>query len=203
MKFLKNLYEIASSDAHPAITWNKEGNGIVILDKLRFIQESLPRICKTDEYGTFIRQLNNYGFAKVKAHDIDEFINDRFRKNSPETLALLKRKTTTEKAPDLLNIYDNQQTLYTNVSHLNEINRKLLNEMYYLKEKVSQQEKTINELVKAFINLFNKPETRLEKLQIADPEKKAMAHLAEISDANEDTEDSAIDAFLDDEFGRV
>ncbi|KAI5191731.1 hypothetical protein NECID01_1612 [Nematocida sp. AWRm77] len=215
MKFLKNLHAVASSEQHPSIVWNKQGNGVVVLDKTVFIRDSLPQICKTDEYGTFIRQLNNYGFTKVKSYCTDEFVNEKFQKDVPETMSLLRRRTLSEKGSDVCTLAENQKVLYANMSHLNEINRKLLNEVYYLKEKVSRQESTINDLVKAFINIFNKKDLPAEKLQIEeDRGNKAISHLTEVLDLDrdldaspsnkkEDTDNAAIDAFLNDEFGGI
>ncbi|KAI5187126.1 hypothetical protein NEHOM01_1952 [Nematocida homosporus] len=156
IKFLKNLYAVASSGAHSAIQWNNQGNGILILDKNRFIRESLPSICKSDEYGTFIRQLNNYGFSKVKTGGVDEFVNEHFQKDSPESLLQLKRRNFTEKTVDLQALQNNQYQLHASMCEINEVNRSLLQELYHLKGKVEQQEKTINELVRAFIRIFNK-----------------------------------------------
>lgn len=210
MKFLKNLYEVVSSDTHKSIEWNAQGNGIVILDKSEFMQNSLPTICKTDEYGTFIRQLNNYGFSKVKNANRDEFINERFLRDAPEMLSLLKRKNFSEKLPDMLTIQNNQRMLYSNITNINELNSKLLTEVYYLKEKVTQQEKTINELIRAFIHIFNTQEVKPGKLRIEDsnPDSHLKNILMDLSDKqeskdNKNTEDINIDAFLDEEFDRV
>jgi len=167
-RFLKALFEAASSDKHRSIVWNQAGNGLVILDKLDFIKNTLPLICKTDEYGTFIRQLNNYGFSKIKSGNSDEFVNERFLRSSPESLVLLRRKVVPEKdkANELRVLHENQETLQSNMEVLNDINKKLLNEMYYLKERVQRQERTINELVKALFHIFNKKESGRGNLKI-------------------------------------
>lgn len=163
MKFLKNLHAIASSDEHPAIEWNKAGNGVVIVDKNRFMRESLPSICKSDEYGTFIRQLNNYGFSKTKTNGRDEFINENFSKDSPDSLMFIRRKNFSERqSTDLTMLQQSQYQLHSNVCTISEINKQLMHELYYLKEKVNQHEKAINDLVRAFIRVFNKQDQILK-----------------------------------------
>lgn len=161
MKFLRNLYRIVESEKHPSITWNEKGNGILILDKQVFIAQSLPSICKSDEYGTFVRQLNNYGFSKTKQNDIDEFVHPRFLKGKFEEIEELKRKNHVKKQPEFQLLHHNQQVLNANILSINDVNKKLVTEVYHLKERVNQQERTINELISAFIRLFNKQEPTL------------------------------------------
>lgn len=161
MKFLRNLYRIVESEKHPSITWNEKGNGILVQDKQMFIAQSLPSICKSDEYGTFVRQLNNYGFSKTKQNDVDEFVHPRFLKGKFEEVEELKRKTHVKKQPEFQLLHHNQQVLNANILTINDVNKKLVTEVYHLKEKVNQQERTINELISAFIRLFNKQEPTL------------------------------------------
>ncbi|KAI5181374.1 heat shock transcription factor 1 [Nematocida sp. AWRm80] len=185
VKFLKNLYSILSSDYHRSIEWNKEGNGLVILNKAEFIKHTLPILCKSDEYGTFLRQLSNYGFSKIKNQMVDEFVNNKFLRDDPASLDLLRRKHSTDKSIDVEKevqvIQNNQQVLHSNMVSISNINRELLNEVYYLKDRVAQQDRTINELVKAFIRLFNKTDIKKEAFQLPDKE----GHLKEIEHKEE------------------
>lgn len=161
-KFLKNLHTVASSQKYQSISWNSQGNGVIIKDKSLFIEEALPLICKSDEYGTFIRQLNNYGFSKTKNHGVDEFVNESFHKDNPDNLNQIRRRNPVEKPLDLHLIQRNQNTLHSNLYTMNEMNKRLVEEVYKLKDKVDRHEKTINELVKAFITMFNKRQIKEE-----------------------------------------
>lgn len=203
MKFLRNLYTVVCSESHPSIGWNEEGNGFLILDKAEFMKTTFPKLCKSDEYGTFIRQLNNYGFTKEKRLGVDEFVNSKFIRGSPHLLEFLKRKSSTpaESTPDLVVLENNQAFLHNNMSAINEINRKLASDVYILKKKVDQQDRTINELVRAFIRIFNKQETKKEALQIEDnTELKTL--LSDIPPSAE-AEDISIDEFLNNEFDQI
>ncbi|KAI5170717.1 hypothetical protein NEFER03_0176 [Nematocida sp. LUAm3] len=190
MKFLKNLHTVASSQKYQSISWNSKGNGIIIRDKALFIEEALPLICKSDEYGTFIRQLNNYGFSKTKNHGVDEFINETFHKDNPDALNQVKRKHPSEKPVDLHLIQRNQNTIHSNLYTMNEMNKRLVEEVYKLKDKVDRHEKTINELVKAFITMFNKRQIKEEHPRI---------------EGKESPKDSSLDLdlFLDDEYSGI
>ncbi|KAI5191430.1 heat shock transcription factor 1 [Nematocida minor] len=202
MKFLRNLYTVVCSDEYPSIAWNEEGNGFMILDKAEFMRTTFPKLCKSDEYGTFIRQLNNYGFSKEKRLGLDEFVNSKFIRGSPHLLEYLKRKTLlpAEKSSDLFDLKTSQAHLHSNMGAINEINRKLANEVYILKKKVDQQDRTINELVRAFIRIFNKQDAKKETLQIED-NSEIKNILTDMPPA--DVEDISIDEFLNNEFDQI
>ncbi|KAH9385560.1 heat shock transcription factor 1 [Nematocida major] len=204
LKFLRNLYTVVSSSEHPSIGWNEEGNGFVILDKAGFMQKTFPLLCKSDEYGTLIRQLNNYGFSKEKRLGLDEFVNSRFIRGSPHMLEHIKRKTSVshEKSPNMAIIQDNQALLHSNMSAINEINRKLASDVFLLRKKVDQQDRTINELVRAFIRIFNKQEIKKETLQLED-NTDLNNILSDMPSARDTTEDISIDEFLNNELDQM
>ncbi|EIJ88523.1 heat shock transcription factor 1 [Nematocida parisii] len=204
-KFLRNLYSVVCSETDPSIVWNEEGNGFVILDKAEFMRNSFSKLCKSDEYGTFIRQLNNYGFSKEKRLGVDEFTNPKFIKGSPHLLEVLKRKAIlpNEKINELAIVQNNQAVLHNNMSAMNEMNRKLSREVYILKKKVDQQDRTINELVRAFIRIFNKQETKEETLRLKDNTEIGNILLDIPAQPPAESEDISIDEFLNNEFDQV
>ena len=46
--------------------WNEAGDAFVINDAERFSQEIIPTVYKHNNWNSFIRQLNDYGFKKLK-----------------------------------------------------------------------------------------------------------------------------------------
>ncbi|KAI5160275.1 heat shock transcription factor 1 [Nematocida ausubeli] len=205
LKFLRNLYSVVCSDSDPSIMWNESGDGFVILDKAEFMSNTFPKLCKSNEYGTFVRQLNNYGFSKEKRHGFDEFTNPKFLKGSPHLLDLLKRKTIlpSERMNDISIVKDNQMMLHSNMTAINEVNRKLSKEVYILKKRVDQQDRTINELVRAFIRIFNKQEAKEETLRLKDNTDidNLLSDIPHMPP--EEPENISIDEFLNNEFDQV
>lgn len=66
-KFIYNLYQVVCSPLHTSVTWYDQNcEQIIILDRERFTTESLPQISKTTEFAGFVRQMNAYGFRKVR-----------------------------------------------------------------------------------------------------------------------------------------
>ncbi|XP_044885827.1 heat shock transcription factor, Y-linked-like [Mauremys mutica] len=70
LSFPKKLWKIVESDEFKSIGWNDHGD-CVIIDELCFQREILDRrgilrIFDTDSMKSFIRQLNLYGFSKIR-----------------------------------------------------------------------------------------------------------------------------------------
>ncbi|KAJ1198007.1 hypothetical protein NDU88_001851 [Pleurodeles waltl] len=70
LSFPKKLWKIVESEEYKSIHWNDNGD-IVIIDedffKVEILERSGPfRIFETDSMKSFIRQLNLYGFSKIR-----------------------------------------------------------------------------------------------------------------------------------------
>lgn len=55
------------------VSWGPKGDCFVVKDMNEFTQSVLPRIFKHSNFASFVRQLNKYGFHKVKNSDDDQF----------------------------------------------------------------------------------------------------------------------------------
>ncbi|CAK74114.1 unnamed protein product (macronuclear) [Paramecium tetraurelia] len=63
----KNQYHLDQEKQYKdAITWDDEGNNIIIIDKYFLEQIVLPKYFKHAKYSSFLRQLNLYGFTSSK-----------------------------------------------------------------------------------------------------------------------------------------
>uniref|UniRef100_F6YFL3 HSF-type DNA-binding domain-containing protein n=1 Tax=Ornithorhynchus anatinus TaxID=9258 RepID=F6YFL3_ORNAN len=115
--FPKKLWKIIESDQFQSIWWNNDGNSIVIDEEL-FKKEVLEskgpfRIFETDCMKSFIRQLNLYGFSKIRyefqrSASLADFLaeekavsamnklqfyhNPNFKRGCPHLLVRLKRR---------------------------------------------------------------------------------------------------------------
>ena len=79
------------------IHWNKDGTIIIITDPFKFSSEVLPKFFNHDNYSSFIKQLNTYGFHKIKNIKIskrEQFKNESFTSNkTPEEIKKMKKIT--------------------------------------------------------------------------------------------------------------
>ena len=65
--FLEKLFKILESkENNHLIHWSKDGKSINITDPYRFSNNILPKYFKHNNYSSFNRQLNLYGFYKIK-----------------------------------------------------------------------------------------------------------------------------------------
>ncbi|XP_031800926.1 LOW QUALITY PROTEIN: heat shock transcription factor, X-linked-like [Sarcophilus harrisii] len=117
LTFPRKLWKIVESDRFQSICWNEDGTCIVI-DEEQFKVEILEkrsaiRIFETDCMKSFIRQLNLYGFSKVRqdverSASLQEFLveeraacplnklflacNPSFKRGCPQLLSKMKRR---------------------------------------------------------------------------------------------------------------
>ena len=83
--FLFKLYDILKdSNCKEVISWNNDGNAILIKDRYKICEKVLPKYFKHNNYSSFIRQLNLYGFYKSKGiiKEGDLFEHEKLNKNS-------------------------------------------------------------------------------------------------------------------------
>ena len=83
--FLEKLFKILESkENNHLIHWSKDGKSINITDPYRFSNNILPKYFKHNNYSSFNRQLNLYGFYKIKNIKIsksEQFLNKNFTRD--------------------------------------------------------------------------------------------------------------------------
>ena len=107
--FLLKLFDILNEKKYnEIICWNAQGTSVVIKDANKFSELVLPNYYTHNNYKSFIRQLNLYGFTKKKnnINEGEEFVHDKFSKNiSKEQINQIMRKGKGQKV--LLNYIKN------------------------------------------------------------------------------------------------
>ncbi|KAI0333612.1 hypothetical protein GY45DRAFT_1432335 [Cubamyces sp. BRFM 1775] len=103
-RFLLKLYEILNDPANEQlIKWSEAGDSFYIYHQERFAREVLGKWFKHQNFSSFVRQLNLYGFRKISAlqqgllrmdHDAEtiQFAHPYFHRGQPDLLALIQRK---------------------------------------------------------------------------------------------------------------
>ncbi|KAK1263172.1 Heat shock factor protein HSF24 [Acorus gramineus] len=100
--FLTKTYELvedAGTDA--VVSWNEGGRGFVVWKAVEFARDLLPKYFKHNNFSSFVRQLNTYGFRKV-VPDRWEFANDYFRRGEKALLTQIRRRKSLANAKTII-----------------------------------------------------------------------------------------------------
>ncbi|CAA0830793.1 Heat stress transcription factor B-2a [Striga hermonthica] len=90
--FLTKTYQLVDDrEIDDVISWNADGSTFIVWDTSEFARELLPKYFKHNNFSSFIRQLNTYGFRKVMP-DRWEFFNEYFRRGERKLLHDIHRR---------------------------------------------------------------------------------------------------------------
>ncbi|KZV62160.1 hypothetical protein PENSPDRAFT_658340 [Peniophora sp. CONT] len=110
-QFLRKLYEMVNDTTNnDLIRWSEAGDSFLVLDHERFAREVLGRWFKHQNFQSFVRQLNMYGFHKIPSlrqgvlrsdsdTEIWTFEHTHFRRDQPDLLCLISRKKQVSQQP--------------------------------------------------------------------------------------------------------
>ncbi|CAN8328235.1 unnamed protein product [Cochlearia groenlandica] len=90
--FLSKTYQLVDDHVtDDVVSWNEEGTGFVVWKTAEFSKDLLPQYFKHNNFSSFIRQLNTYGFHKT-VPDKWEFANDNFKRGQEDLLTEIRRR---------------------------------------------------------------------------------------------------------------
>ncbi|CAD5190882.1 unnamed protein product [Musa acuminata subsp. malaccensis] len=90
--FLTKTYQLVDDPSvDDVVSWNEDGSTFVVWRPAEFARDLLPKYFKHNNFSSFVRQLNTYGFRKI-VPDRWEFANDCFRRGEKRLLADIHRR---------------------------------------------------------------------------------------------------------------
>ncbi|KAJ1905616.1 hypothetical protein LPJ81_001827 [Coemansia sp. IMI 209127] len=167
--FVSKLHEMVNDSQYQhLISWNFSGTSFVVCNIMEFSRELLPKHFKHNNFSSFVRQLNMYGFHKVNKsprghrtmaeNQIWEFSHPKFIRDRPDLLDQIKRKTMESEslrreAGDLHANFVMLQVSHTDlvkrVHHLQENLSEVIRELAETRNKQASQESVIRQLLQS------------------------------------------------------
>lgn len=95
--FIRKAYTLVCECPPELGGWSSHGESFLVLNSDSFSRQLIPLLFAHNNWASFLRQLNFYGFEKLRPDILAgtyEFRHPYFQRNHPELLCLMKRTTS-------------------------------------------------------------------------------------------------------------
>ena len=173
--FLLKLWKLVEDPTYnDMIAWNRDGTSFKVHDQAALSKIVLPKYYKHNNFSSFVRQVNMYGFRKridlekggvPRCGKVEwEFFHPSFQRSRPEDLCFIKRKPAKGEAKfkpvdisgllEDVNLLKSQHILMSEkLDVAKNDNEHLLQEIYDLRNNHNRQQLIINKLIRFLLQI--------------------------------------------------
>ncbi|CAO3648419.1 unnamed protein product [Mucor hiemalis] len=165
--FVHKLYNmVVDKQYQHLIAWTYTGTSFIVCNITEFSRDVLPKHFKHNNFSSFVRQLNMYGFHKVNKsprghrtlaeNQIWEFSHSKFLRNRPDLLDEIKRKAletesvrrdTSDISSHMTMMQMSQSDMLQQISQLQENLNQVVHELTETKRRQGQQQQMMKDMM--------------------------------------------------------
>ncbi|OUZ99946.1 Heat shock factor (HSF)-type [Macleaya cordata] len=159
--FVLKTYEMVSDPSTDLyIMWGRGNNSFIVIDPLDFSQRILPVYFKHNNFSSFVRQLNTYGFRKVDS-DKWEFAHESFLRGQKHLLTnIVRRKSSTSRITCSTNYVEEEeeQEILMEVARLKQEQKALEQDVEAMEKRLEMTERRPKQMMAFLCKVAEDPE---------------------------------------------